>query len=184
MVVTPSSMLPIGTPAPAFNLPDTVSGETLSLDQLKSDKATVIMFICNHCPYVQHIHHKLVDITNAYQSKGIQFIAISANDVEKYPEDGPDKMREMAETLGFLFPYLYDESQDVAKAYHAECTPDFFIFDHDLKCVYRGCFDESSPGNDIPVTGDKLGAALDAILAGEPVANDQKPSIGCNIKWK
>jgi len=183
MTLTPSKMLPLGTKAPNFKLPDTVSGKIMTLDELKSDKATVIMFICNHCPFVKLIQHGLVDIANDYQPKGIQFIAISANDVTTHPDDSLDKMKMMAEQMGYPFPYLYDETQEVAKAYDAACTPDFFVFDKDLSLVYRGRFDDATPGRGIPVTGKDMRAALDNILAGKPVAN-QIPSQGCNIKWK
>ena len=184
MVMTPSSMIPLGTLAPDFELPDTVSKNIVSLAELKSDNATVIMFICNHCPYVRHVLNELVTLTNDYKTKGVSFIAINANDVKNYPEDAPEKMRELAKTLGYPFPYLFDESQRVAKAYAAACTPDFYIFDKDLKCVYRGQLDDSRPGNGIPVTGKDIREALDNILSGNPVNTNQKPSIGCNIKWK
>ncbi len=184
MVLTPSIMIPLGTTAPSFTLPDTVSGKKLSLNELKSDKATVIMFICNHCPFVKHIQHGLVEIADDYQPKGIKFIAISANDVANYPEDGPAKMKQEAQTAGYTFPYLYDETQTVAKAYDAACTPDFFIFDHNLSLVYRGRFDDATPGRNVPVTGKDMRAALDNILAGAPVDPNQIPSQGCNIKWK
>lgn len=184
MAATPSAMINLGTKAPEFNLPDVVSRNLVSLNQYKSDKATVIMFICNHCPYVKHIFNGLVILTNEFIPKGISFIAISSNDVVNYPEDSPEKMKELALELGFQFPYLYDESQDVARAYQAECTPDFFVYDKGLKLVYRGQFDDSRPGNNIPVTGNDLRKALEAILSGEEVDKNQKPSIGCNIKWK
>lgn len=184
MVQTPSSMIPLGTTAPDFSLPDTVSGETVSLQNLKSDIATVIMFICNHCPFVVHVQEQLVALAKEYQSKGISFIAISSNDVQNYPQDSPEKMREEAAGAGYTFPYLYDETQQVARAYDAQCTPDFFVFDKDLSCVYRGQLDDSRPGSGIPVTGKDLRSALDSILAGESVSQDQKPSVGCNIKWK
>jgi thiol-disulfide isomerase/thioredoxin len=156
----------------------------VSLKQSKSSIATVIMFLSNHCPYVKHIQSKLVELANLYQHKGICFIAISSNDVVHYPADSPEKMRLEAEQFHYPFPYLYDESQDVAKAYQAACTPDFYIFDKELLCVYRGCLDESTPGNNKPVTGAHLRDALECILAGKPVNPHQKPSIGCNIKWK
>ena len=175
-------MLPLGTKAPQFTLPDTVSDELLSLEDLKSDKATVIMFICNHCPYVKHVIHELVKLAQDYQAKGISFIAISANDAQSYPEDAPDKMGQLGKKLGF--PYLYDKTQSVAKAYEAACTPDFYIFDKDLFCVYRGQLDGSRPNNKIPVTGQDIRAALENILTGKPVDPQQIPSIGCNIKWK
>ena len=184
MAVTKSTMLELGTQAPDFELHDTISDKTLSLGPLKSDRATVVMFICNHCPFVKHIQEELVIVANEYQDQGIQFIGISSNDAASYPEDGPDKMKEVATNFGYSFPYLFDETQEVAKAYKAACTPDFYIFDKDLACVYRGRFDDSTPGNDIPVTGKDLRAALDALLSETPVDSDQKPSIGCNIKWK
>lgn len=184
MALTPSNMLPLGTKAPDFTLFDTVTDKPRSLQQLKSDIATVIMFICNHCPYVKHVQQELVKLSHDYQNKNIAFIAISANDIENYPDDAPEKMRETASKLGYKFPYLYDESQIVAKAYQAACTPDFFIFDKDLRCVYRGQLDDSRPGSGIAVTGKDVRAALDAIIAGRAVNPDQKPSMGCNIKWK
>jgi len=184
MAQTLSTMLPLGTPAPNFTLPDTVSGRTISLPELKSNLATVVMFICNHCPYVKHAQQELVRVANDYQRRNISFIAISSNDIAAYPEDAPEKMREVATALAYPFPYLFDETQEVAKAYRAACTPDFFVFDWDLKCVYRGQLDDSRPGNDIPLTGRDLRAALDNILQGKPVNPDQRPSIGCNIKWK
>lgn len=184
MARTSSNMLPLGTIAPDFTMPDTVSGKTVSLDELKSDQATVIMFICNHCPFVKHVDEQLVAVANDYRSKGVSFIAISSNDVENYPQDGPELMKEEAEKLGYPFPYLYDESQEVAKAYDAACTPDFYVFNGDLKCVYRGQLDDSRPGNGKPVTGSDLRAALDEILEGKAVSAPQIPSLGCNIKWK
>lgn len=177
-------MLPLGTKAPDFTLYDSVSGKNIRLADLKSDKATVVMFICNHCPYVIHVREELARLAKDYQAKGVAFVAISSNDVENYPQDGPDKMKEMAETFDFTFPYLYDETQDVAKAYQAACTPDFFLFDGDLKLAYRGQLDDSRPGSDIPVTGTDLRTALDQVLAGGNVTVEQKPSLGCNIKWK
>jgi len=183
MALTPSNMIPLGTKAPDFTLPDTASGKSISLHQLKGEHGTVIMFICNHCPFVQHLQEGLVAVTQKYQAKGIQFIAISSNDIKSYPEDAPDKMKEMAEQFGYPFPYLFDETQAVAKAYDAACTPDFYIFDQNLLCVYRGRFDESTPGKGIPVTGKDLSAALDQLLAQKPIDPDQKPSYGCNIKW-
>jgi len=184
MARTPSNMMPLGTIAPDFSLPNTITGETVTLSDLKSDIATVLMFICNHCPYVKHVQGELVKLANDYQAKGISFIAISANDVVNYPDDSPEKMKIVAQQLGYPFPYLYDETQEVAKAYQAACTPDFYIFDKDLKCVYRGQLDDARPKNNLPVTGKDIRAALDAILAGQAVNSDQKPSIGCNIKWK
>lgn len=184
MAATLSNMLPLGSKAADFNLVDTRNNQMVSLAQSKSSVATVIMFLCNHCPFVKHIQVKLVELAEDYQKKGIQFIAISSNDVEKYPADSPEKMCLEAEQFHYPFPYLYDETQEVAKAYQAACTPDFYIFDKDLLCVYRGCLDESTPGNNKPVTGEHLQKALESILAGKPVSAEQKPSIGCNIKWK
>jgi thiol-disulfide isomerase/thioredoxin len=156
----------------------------MSLDELKSDQATVIMFICNHCPFVKHVNAQLVQLAHDYQPKGVIFVAISSNDIENYPEDAPEKMKIYAEKLGYPFPYLYDEFQEVARDYKAACTPDFYIFDSDLKLVYRGQLDDSRPQSDIPVTGADIRAALDNILMGNPVSAHQKPSLGCNIKWK
>lgn len=184
MVATPSNMLPLGSKAPDFTLVDTRTDHLVSLAESKSAIATVIMFLSNHCPYVKHVQPKLVELAQQYQPQGIVFIAISSNNVAAYPADGPEKMREEAANAQYSFPYLYDESQEIAKAYHAACTPDFYIFDKDLLCVYRGCLDESTPGNNKPLTGAHLRAALDNILAGKPVSTEQKPSIGCNIKWK
>ena len=184
MAATPSTMMPLGAKAPDFRLQDTVTGKWMTLDELKGEKATVVMFICNHCPYVLHVNDELVRVANDYVPKGASFIAISSNDVENYPQDSPELMKEMAEKMKYPFPYLYDETQDIAKAYDAACTPDIFVFDHELRCAYRGQLDDSRPKNDIPVTGKDLRAALDAIIAGRPVPGNQKPSIGCNIKWK
>lgn len=184
MAETPSTMLPLGKKAPSFELPDTVSGEMIALENIKSSVATVIMFICNHCPYVKHIENKLVEVAKSYQEKGIVFIAINSNDVEKYPADNPANMQIEAEKLNFTFPYLFDATQDVARAYHAACTPDFYIFDHDLACVYRGRFDSATPRNNLPVTGKDLTNALDNLLAKKPIDANQYPSLGCNIKWK
>lgn len=184
MAFTESTMLSLGTVAPDFTLPDTVSGKTFSLQALASDKATVVMFLCNHCPYVLHVNPEIVRIAQDYQAKGVNFIGISSNDVVAYPEDAPDKMKIFAEQVGYTFPYLYDESQEVAKAYDAACTPDFYVFDGDLRLVYRGRIDGARPKNDLPLTGADLRAALDAVLAGQPVQEKQYPSGGCNIKWK
>ena len=177
-------MLPLGTEAPDFSLPDTVSGKTVSLKDVQTDKGLVVMFLCNHCPYVIHVNPEIVRLSKEYMAKGIGFVGISSNDAEKYPEDAPDKMKEVAEKLGYPFPYLYDETQEVARIYDAACTPDFYVFDKDLKLVYRGRIDDSRPKNDNPLTGKDLRAALDAVLAGEPVSEVQYPSGGCNIKWK
>ncbi len=184
MAQTPTTLIPLGFPAPAFSLPDTVSGKVISLDELSSDKATVIMFICNHCPFVVHVIDELVRIANDYIPKGVSFIAISSNDVENYPQDGPEMMKGFATANKFPFPYLYDETQNVARDYAAACTPDFSIFDEELKCVYRGQLDDSRPSNGKPVTGKDIREALDNILAGKPVSAEQEVSIGCNIKWK
>jgi peroxiredoxin len=182
MALTASSMLPLGSKAPDFTLFDVISGKQLSLQALKSPIATVVMFICNHCPFVVHIQRALVEVANTYEAKGIRFIAINSNDIKDYPEDSPEKMKKTAAELQYPFPYLYDESQAVAKAYHAECTPDFFVYQEDV-LVYRGRFDDSRPGKDTPVTGKDLSQALDAVLAGKPVPANQQPSMGCNIKW-
>lgn len=184
MALTESTMLPLGTKAPDFSLLDVTSNQIFSLESLKSNKATVIMFICNHCPFVKHVQEELVRVANDYQKKGIAFIAISANDASEYPEDSPEKMKEVAKKLHYPFHYLYDETQEVAKAYDAACTPDFFVFDKNLILVYRGQLDGSRPGNQIPLSGEDLRDALDNILNNTPISQDQKPSIGCNIKWK
>lgn len=184
MALTPSSMLPLGTPAPDFRLPDTVSGKLLSLSDLKPGTATVLMFLCNHCPYVKHVNPELIRLAHDYQSKGVSFIAISSNDATHYPDDAPEKMTQTAQRLGYPFPYLYDETQTVARAYQAACTPDFYVFDRQMRLVYRGRLDGSTPGNEIPLTGEDLRTALDAVLSGRPANAEQKPSMGCNIKWK
>jgi peroxiredoxin len=184
MARTPSNMLPLGTKAPSFTLPDTVSGQTLSLNQIHGKEGTVVMFICNHCPFVKHVFSGIVDLANDYLDKGIAFVAISSNDVENYPNDAPDLMTKVAIEQGFPFPYLYDESQEVARAYDAACTPDFYIFDNKKSLVYRGQLDDSRPENGIPVTGKDMRSALEAICDGKNVSATQKPSIGCNIKWK
>lgn len=184
MAETPSTMLPLGTIAPDFSLLDTRTGETVSLQKLKSNKATVIMFICNHCPYVKNIQHKMVEVAKHYQQSTISFIAINSNDIENYPADSPEKMRIEAEKYGYTFPYLFDETQSIAKAYQAACTPDFYIFDKNLACIYRGRFDDSTPGNQITVSGKDLCHALDNLLAGKSIDENQMPSVGCNIKWK
>lgn len=184
MAATETIRIPLGYKAPDFTLLDTVSDKQLSLNDLKGDKATVVMFICNHCPYVKHVNKQLVSLANDYTNKGISFIAISSNDIINYPQDGPELMKENAKTENYPFPYLYDETQEVAKAYHAACTPDFSIFDKDLCCVYRGQLDDSRPKNDSVSDGKDIRAALDAILAGNQVNEKQFPSMGCNIKWK
>jgi peroxiredoxin len=184
MAITPSTMVQLGTLVQAFSLPDTVSGKEVSLQSLKGQMATVIMFICNHCPYVRHIRHELTQLGEYYIPKDVSFVAISSNDVERYPEDAPEKMKEIAEEWDFPFPYLYDATQEVAKAYQAACTPDLYIFDGNMKLVYRGQLDDSRPGNNVQVSGKDIRNALENILAGMPVNKNQKPSIGCNIKWK
>lgn len=184
MAETPSKMKPLGFTAPDFRLTEPLSGKIRSLKELSCNRVTVIMFICNHCPFVKHVNAQLVMLANDYLSKGISFIAISSNDAENYTEDSPEKMKEYANRLSYPFPYLYDENQEVAKSYDAACTPDFFIFDAELKCVYRGQLDDSRPSNGKPVTGKDIRDALDAIIAGKKAPKDQKPSIGCNIKWK
>lgn len=184
MANTPSNMLPLGTTAPDFKLTDTISQKKLSLSNLKGSKGTVIMFICNHCPFVIHVNKAIVNIANAYAERGIAFIAISSNDVINYPQDAPDKMTIHAEVNNYPFPYLYDESQEVAQAYDAACTPDFYLFDHDLKLVYRGQLDDSRPGNGLAVTGNDLKHAITCLLEDKKNESIQKPSIGCNIKWK
>lgn len=176
-------MLPLGTVAPNFELLEPLTGKVRTLDRLKSDRATLIMFICNHCPFVKHVNPQLVALANDYLSKGVRLIAINANDVASYPDDSPERMVETARTVGYPFPYLFDETQEVAKAYDAACTPDFFLFDSNMRLVYRGQLDSSRPSNNIPVDGADLRKAIDAILNGEKVDDNQKPSIGCNIKW-
>ena len=184
MAKTESNMLPLGTRAPTFSLLNTVDQTVVRLANIQSDKATIVMFICNHCPYVIHLHDGLQKMVNNYHSKGVSFVAINSNDVKQYPEDSPEKMRELFSKLGFSFPYLFDETQTVAKAYQAACTPDFFVFDGDLKLVYRGQFDNSRPGNNQPVTGNDIRNAIDSVLSHQPVSETQHPSMGCNIKWK
>ena len=184
MALIPSNMLPLGTEAPLFNLIDAVSNNTKSLQDVQGEKATVIMFICNHCPYVKHLNEGIADLAKTYQTKGVGFIAISSNDVANYPDDSPAKLKGQAEEFGFNFAYLYDESQEVAKLYDAACTPDFYVFDEAMKLAYRGQFDDSRPGNSEAVTGKDIRRAIDALLAGEKVDEKQTPSIGCNIKWK
>ncbi len=184
MARTPSNMLALGTKAPDFALLDTISRETKSLQELRGDRGTVIMFICNHCPFVVHVNSQLVSLAQEYAKKGIGFIAISSNDSVTYPQDGPDMMVLHAQEQGYPFPYLFDETQDVARSYDAACTPDLYLFDSELALVYRGQLDDSRPGNGIPVTGEDLRLALDALLSGREVNSNQKPSIGCNIKWK
>ncbi len=177
--------MPLGTIAPDFNLPDTISGKRKKLAELQGEQGTIVMFICNHCPYVIHIKEQLIAIASQYAAKGINTIAISANDVVNYPQDAPDKMQALMNEWGNPFAaYLYDETQEVAKAYLAACTPDFYVFDRDMACVYRGRLDAATPKNDMPLTGAELRNALDALLANKKMTQEQIPSIGCNIKWK
>jgi peroxiredoxin len=183
MALTPSTMLPLGTEAPDFRLQDT-SGREVTRDDFADAPALLVAFICNHCPYVKHIREGLAGFARDYRDSGLAMVAISANDVDTHPQDGPAEMAAEARQAGYVFPYLYDETQSVAKAYHAACTPEFYLFDGDRRLVYRGQFDDSRPGNDVPVTGRDLRAAVDAVLAGRPVPPEQKPSVGCNIKWK
>jgi thiol-disulfide isomerase/thioredoxin len=184
MALTPSNMLPLGTKAPDFTLTDSVTNNPMSLSELRGEKGTVIMFVCNHCPFVIHVNEEMVRVANDYRVPGFGFVAISSNDVENYPQDGPEKMWENARTNHYSFPYLYDETQEVAVAYDAACTPDFYVFDAEMKLVYRGQLDNSRPGNGIPSNGRDLREALDNILNNNVQRKDQKPSMGCNIKWK
>lgn len=177
-------MVILGSEAPGFELPDAITGATMNLQELQSDSATLIMFLCNHCPYVKHIREELVNIANEFVPQGASVIAISSNDVEEYPEDSPELMKIEAMNWKYPFPYLYDETQAVAKSYKAACTPDFFLYDLDMKLVYRGQLDDSRPGNEVPLTGKDLRNALKQVLNGFPIAEEQFPSIGCNIKWK
>jgi peroxiredoxin len=184
MARTESTMLPLGTRAPDFALPDVTSGAIVKLEDFKDREALLVMFICQHCPFVQHVQKELAQLGRDYEKKPLGIVAISSNDADTFPEDGPEGLREQAGECGFNFPYLYDESQEVARSYAAACTPDFFLFDRDRKLLYRGQLDDSRPGNDIPVTGKDLRTAIDAALAGVAPSAKQKPSIGCNIKWK
>jgi len=177
-------MLELGTQAPHFELPDVVSGRRVNLHDFDDKKALLVMFICRHCPYVKHVQQELAQIGKDYQGKSLGIVAISSNDADAYPEDRPESLREQALEVGFNFPYLYDESQDVARAYQAACTPDFYLFDQSRRLVYRGQLDDSRPGNGIPVTGRDLRAAIDAVLNDQPVSASQKPSVGCSIKWR
>ncbi|MGA2853017.1 MAG: thioredoxin family protein [Verrucomicrobiota bacterium] len=183
MALTPSTMLPLGTTAPDFKLPDT-TGKIVSPADFKDKAALLVIFMCNHCPYVVNIRPGLAQLARDYMPEGVAIVGINSNDVANYPEDSPARMKDEVKSAGYIFPYLYDETQAVAKAYHAACTPDIFLFDLGRRLVYRGQFDASRPGNGIPVTGKDMRAALDAVLAGKPVSPDQKASIGCNIKWK
>jgi len=183
MAVTPSTMLSLGTQAPDFSLPDT-EGNLVSLSDFRDAPALLVIFMCNHCPFVKHVAQGLAKLAQQYQAKGVAIVGINSNDVQSFPEDSPANMKKEAARHGYTFPYLYDETQEAAKAYRAACTPDFFLFDRQRRLVYRGQMDDSRPGSKIPVTGKDLRAALDAVLAGQPVPEVQKPSMGCNIKWK
>lgn len=184
MSLTPTTQIPLGFQAPEFSLTDTISGNTVSLDQFKNKKGLVVIFMCNHCPYVKYVLDGIIQLGRDYIPKEIGFVAISSNDVENYPEDSPEQMQKLGVEKKFPFPYLYDESQEIAKKYHAACTPDFDVFDADMKCVYRGQMDDARPGNNIPVTGKNLRNVLDNILEGKAITGYQKPSVGCSIKWK
>lgn len=183
MAETPSTMVPLGMKAPPFQLPD-AQGKLVSIDDFKDAPALLVVFLCNHCPFVKHIRSHFAQLAREYQDRGVAIVGINSNDVESYPEDRPEKMAEEIRAVGYTFPYLYDETQQVAKAYRAACTPDFYLFDRDRRLVYRGQMDDSRPGNARPVTGADLRAALDAVLEGRPLPEEQKPSVGCNIKWK
>lgn len=179
-----TASLALGTQAYNFALLDTVSDKLISLHDVAAPKATVIMFICNHCPYVQHILPELVQVAAKYQEQGVSFVAINANDADKYPQDGPQRMKELAQQMQFTFPYLYDQTQQVARNYHAECTPEFYVYDGNMRLAYHGQFDDARPNNGKPVTGQSLVQALDAVLSGQPVPAEQVPSVGCSIKWR
>jgi len=182
MVRTASTMLPLGTPAPDFQLPDT-DGTMVTLGDFEDAKGILVMFICNHCPFVKHVRKELALLGRDYR-RSLGVVAINSNDVAAFPDDSPEMMKQEEIDAGYVFPYLFDETQEVARAYHAACTPDFFLFDADRRLVYRGQLDDSRPGNEVPVTGQDLRRAIDALLAGKPINEDQKPSLGCNIKWK
>jgi peroxiredoxin len=183
MALTPSTMLPLGTQSPSFKLLET-DGRLVALDDFKEAPALLVAFICNHCPYVKHVRHELARLGAEYQRKGVAVVGINSNDAANYPEDSPEMMVKEKQDVGYMFPYLYDDTQAVARAYNAACTPDFFVFDRNRKLIYRGQMDASRPGNGIPVTGEDLRSALDAALAGKSAPTDQRPSMGCNIKWK
>jgi peroxiredoxin len=184
MALTPSTMLPLGTIAPAFSLPEVVTGQLVSLESFIGETGLLVTFLCRHCPYVKHVEEEVAKIGHDFRPRGLGLVAISSNDIEEYPEDAPDKLKEMAERLHFNFPFCYDESQEVARLYQAACTPDFFLFDAARRLVYRGQLDGSRPGNGRPVTGKDLRTAIEALLTGQPIADQQTPSLGCNIKWK
>jgi len=183
MAPTSSTMAPLGMIAPAFHLPD-LSGKMVSLDDFRSAPALLVAFICSHCPFVKHVRSHFAELAREYQKRGVAVVAISSNDIAAWPDDTPEKMAEESTSVGYSFPYLFDETQEVAKAYRAACTPDFYLFDRERRLVYRGQMDDSRPSNNVPVTGSDLRRALDSVLAGRPVPADQKPSVGCNIKWK
>ena len=184
MARTPSSMKPLGSPAPDFSLPDVVTGKPVSRENAAGPKGLLVMFICRHCPFVKHVQGELARLGRDYAGRGVGIVAISANDESGFPEDRSEKLAEMSKELGFVFPYLFDQSQDVARAFDAQCTPDFFLYDAGRRLVYRGQLDDSRPGSGLPVTGSDLRAALDALIAGKPISQDQRASVGCNIKWK
>lgn len=184
MALTPTKQIPLGFQAPEFYLQDIPTDNMMTFADVKGEKGTLVMFICNHCPYVKHVMHELVQLGRDFIENGVGFVAINSNDVENYPEDSPEKMKIFAKEQDFPFPYLFDESQEVAKAYDAVCTPDFDLFDANGKCVYRGRLDGSRPGNDVPVTGSDMRKALHQLLNGETIPVEQQPSMGCNIKWK
>jgi len=184
MAKTPSAMPPLGTYAPAFALTDVISGKQVQLEKVAGKVGTVICFICNHCPYVKHIIHELPHMAHQYMPKGIQFITISSNDISQHPDDSPENMKKFAQEHQFPFVYLYDETQEVAAAYQARCTPDFFVFNHQLELVYRGQLDDARKGNDLPVTGESIRIALDCLINNKAIPDDQKPSLGCGIKWR
>ena len=184
MVLTPTKKIPLGYQAPQFTLLNPLTSKVDSLDELKSNKATLIVFMCNHCPYVIHVLNALVELTNDYMPKGVSVIGINSNDIINYPDDSPEKMIELIDNYKIPFPYLFDERQDVARAYSATCTPDFSVFNNNMECVYRGQLDDSRPGNNEPISGSDIRLVLDALLSNKSVSSFQKPSIGCNIKWK
>lgn len=184
MARTPSSMVALGNSAPDFRLPDVVTGKVVARSDVAGPKGMLVMFICRHCPFVKHVQDELAKMGRDYAGRGVGIVAIGSNDAATYPEDGPQSLAEMAKELRFGFPYLYDESQEIARAYDAQCTPDFFLYDANRALVYRGQLDDSRPGNGVPVTGRDLRAALDALIEGRPISSEQRPSIGCNIKWK
>ncbi len=184
MTLTPSSMLPLGTSAPDFKLQDVTTGRMRALQDLRGGRGLLLMFICNHCPYVKHINGELVKLAHDFAASDLGFAAVSSNDAETYPQDGPEQMKQHAEDLGYPFPYLYDATQSVARAYQAACTPDFFLFDAEMQLVYRGRLDASTPGNNVALDGKDLRAAMEALLEGTPIPVEQHPSVGCNIKWR